>query len=147
MIIFWILVQWASCWYGQSTCPRLGAATLWAWGSTWEVPHKLCARSPRRACMPGDAWTNLSVTHHRGSPRWMRHSGGAGQTQSSQGSLWPPSVPRTAWTAAGDGRIMFIPLVPARSPSQGTLPLKRRSKIPPLWLAWQFALRNSCLAA
>lgn len=146
-LLFWVLVQWELYCYRQSTCPWLGAATLWAWGSTWKVPHKLCARSPRRACIPGDAWTSLSITRHRGSPEWARHGGGAWQTQSSWGSLWPASVPGTAWTAAGDGRITFIPLVPARSPSQGALPLKRRSKIPPLPLARQFALRNSCLAA
>ena len=96
-------------------------------GAPEKCPTSSVQEVHREPACPG-----LSITCHRGSPWWMRYSGSAGQTQSSRGSLWPPSLPRTTQTAAGDGRITFIPLVPARSSSKGALPLKRRSKIPPL---------------
>lgn len=104
-ITFWLLVKRGLHRYAQMvTLPMTGSCNP---VSIWEVPHKICTRTPQRACIPGNAWTSLSITHHRGGPWWMWHQGGAGQTQSSWGSLLPLSDPRTTQPAAGNGRITY----------------------------------------
>lgn len=83
-IKFWLLVKWGySGMVGWALCPWLGAATRWAWRSSWGALYKKFSESLH----PRKSKDNVSITDHRRGPWWMDHSGGAGQTQNSWGSL------------------------------------------------------------